>query len=120
MLGILSAVIAIIFALDAMRKEIKGKDIHLELEMENKLAPIRADSNKVSWVLTHFLANAIRYSPEGETIVITAHQNNGWITVSVKDNGLGIPKAYQEKIFERFVSLETKKEDPKQGSWFST
>ncbi len=103
------------FALDTLETEIEDKQIEIDLDVDQDLSTVRADSNKISWVMTHLLSNAIRYTPEGAKIEIVVHQIDDWITISVKDSGPGIPKEDQEKIFERFVSLDEQQDNPKTG-----
>jgi PAS domain S-box-containing protein len=53
-------------------------------------------------ILFNLISNASKYSPKGESIFITSTITNGLVSITVKDNGIGIPKADQEKIFSQF------------------
>nr|WP_282580100.1 chloride channel protein [Natroniella sulfidigena] len=103
------------FSVNALEQEIQAKDINANLEIEDDLPAIHVDSHKVSWVLTHLLVNAIRYTEEGGEITVSAKRKDDWICISVIDNGEGIPPQYQEKIFERYVSLSERKSSSKSG-----
>jgi signal transduction histidine kinase len=61
-----------------------------------------ADRSRIDQVLTNLLSNAIRYSPEGGAIEVTAAQQGDKVRFSVKDQGLGIPREQQAVVFERF------------------
>src|SRR2546430_7305645 len=61
-----------------------------------------ADKGRMEQVLSNLLSNAIRYSPEGGAIEISAHENRDSIQLSISDRGLGIPREHQPLIFERF------------------
>jgi len=63
---------------------------------------IFADKGRVEQVLSNLLSNAIRYSPDGGAIEISAHENHNSIQLSITDRGLGIPREHQPLIFERF------------------
>jgi NtrC-family two-component system sensor histidine kinase KinB len=69
------------------------------------LPPVRADANKITWVLTNLVSNALRYSSEGGRIALSADAAGPFVHVSVHDDGPGIPKEYQASIFEKFVQV---------------
>lgn len=69
------------------------------------LPPVVADRERVGQVITNFLSNAIKYSPKDSTIEIVTSSIDDGIRVGVKDQGVGISKADQEKIFERFFRV---------------
>ena len=71
---------------------------------------IKADANKIIWVLTNLIANALRYSDSGGEIKIGATSRNSWVEIYVADGGAGIPTEYQGKIFDKFVQVETEKD----------
>ena len=64
--------------------------------------PIFADKDRVEQVIANLLSNAIRYSPEGGPIDVTARQTATGAHIEVQDRGLGIPEEHQELVFERF------------------
>ena len=70
----------------------------------------KVDANKIIWVLTNLVANALRYSNPGGEIKIGATHRNNWIEIYVADRGAGIPIEYQSKIFDKFVQVETEKD----------
>lgn len=65
---------------------------------------IGADREKLARVLDNLIVNAIKFSPEGATIEIIAHETPIDITISVHDNGIGIPPEIAGKLFEPFES----------------
>ena len=71
---------------------------------------IKADANKIIWVLTNLIANALRYSDLGGEIKIGATSRSSWVEIYVADRGAGIPTEYQSKIFDKFVQVETEKD----------
>jgi PAS domain S-box-containing protein len=88
--------------------QLKENDIDLRVELPDKLPRVKADFNKISWVLTNLVGNAIRYvSKDGSgKITVTARKTVNKLLVSVTDNGIGIPEDMQEKIFEKFVRAD--------------
>jgi signal transduction histidine kinase len=64
------------------------------------------DLSSLQEIMQNLLDNAVRYSPEGGLITISASAPKDKLMVSVKDTGIGIPKAEQERIFERFYRVD--------------
>jgi NtrC-family two-component system sensor histidine kinase KinB len=78
------------------------------ITIENKLEPdlqVRGDFSKLTWIMTNLLSNALRFTPKGGTINITAIKTGTYIQISVADNGIGIPYEYQNKIFDKFFQV---------------
>ncbi|MFW5995652.1 MAG: ATP-binding protein [Halanaerobiaceae bacterium] len=77
-------------------------NIDLIVESIDEDLYIRGDSNKISWVISNLIGNAIRYTPEGGEIRIGARARGQRVYIYVQDNGIGIAEEYQDKIFEKF------------------
>lgn len=83
---------------------------HLSLEGRTQ-AVIVGDRDRIGQVLINLLNNAIKYSPEADSIWVRVSTNAQDVLVSVQDFGIGIAREHQQKIFERFyqvADLETK------------
>jgi signal transduction histidine kinase len=82
----------------------EGQSEKHELDMVIPPTPltVRGDPNRLAQVVGNLLSNAIKYSPEGGTVHVVAEQENGVVRVSVRDEGLGIPKDQQERVFVKF------------------
>jgi signal transduction histidine kinase len=65
---------------------------------------IRADREKLARVLDNLVINAIKFSPEGATVKMISEETHAGITISVHDNGMGIPPEIAGKLFEPFES----------------
>jgi signal transduction histidine kinase len=57
------------------------------------------------------ISNAIKYSPDGGDITITCEENESFVTVTVTDNGIGIPTESLSKVFDRFFRMQTKQNE---------
>lgn len=66
---------------------------------------VLADSEKIAQVVNNFINNAIKYSPPGSTIEISCSSNDASLEVRVKDEGIGISREDQAKLFERFYRV---------------
>ena len=83
----------------------KEKELRIEKNLQNGLPQIKADPEKIIWVLNNFLTNAIKYSPTSGTIEITVQRLDKFISFSVADKGQGIDKIYLSRIFERYFQV---------------
>ena len=92
-------------ALSPFHIQLKENDVKLKIDVSEDLPKVKADFNKISWVIANLVGNALRYVPKDGTgkIEISAKKTMNKVLVSVSDNGTGIPEDMQEKIFEKFV-----------------
>lgn len=86
---------------DEMR-ELMKKDQSLDLKCATPESSFYTDSQILKQVLVNLLSNAIKYSPEGETITIEVELDGGELLLKVIDKGIGIPKADQKHLFDKF------------------
>jgi PAS domain S-box-containing protein len=70
--------------------------------------PVKADRDKIGQVITNLINNAVKYSAPGSTINVACITVNQTAQVSVKDEGMGILPADQEKLFHRFYRVDSK------------
>lgn len=88
---------------DAVILHRQVSDLHsISISGETEGLFCNCDPTRISQVLNNLLNNAIKYSPNGGVINVDISKHNRFISISVKDNGIGISKADQEKIFEPF------------------
>lgn len=71
---------------------------------------VNADRFRIYQVLTNLITNAIKYSPDGKKIIIQLKKADKRVMVSVKDQGIGISKEQQKKIFDRLYQVTDAKE----------
>jgi len=96
------------YATNTVRAQLDDKQLRLDLHLPPTLPAVRADVEKATWVLINLLANAIRYSPSGETLVVVATVADGFVQVRVVDHGPGIAAEHHERIFQRFAQIPDK------------
>jgi two-component system sensor histidine kinase KdpD len=73
-----------------------------EIHVPAGISPVSADPELASLALRQLIGNAVKYSPPGSPIEIAAVARDGMITVTVSDNGPGVPPNEIEAIFERY------------------
>lgn len=96
-------------AIAAMYKlSAQKKNAHITLLLNAKNDLIMADKVHMSNALSNIVDNALKYSPHNPEIIITTRNNaKGQIFISVKDNGIGIRKSEQKRIFDEFYRVDT-------------
>jgi two-component system clock-associated histidine kinase SasA len=93
--------------LDAMNSKVAQHQQHIEVEIPQDLPHVYIDGSQVQRVLFNLLDNAIKYTPVGGTIGISAfHRTTQKVQVTICDTGPGIPTENQERIFEESFRLE--------------
>jgi two-component system, NtrC family, sensor histidine kinase KinB len=92
-------------AADVTRRfAIQAREKHVEIEEHIGSVPeIIGDAVKLSWVISNLLGNALRYTPAGGTINVSARGTGQVTRLEVTDSGPGIPAEMKDYIFERFV-----------------
>ena len=70
------------------------------------LPPIRGDEARLGQVVINLVHNAVKFSPDGGDVVVAAARDDDEIVVSVADHGVGIPRAAQDRVFERFYKVD--------------
>jgi two-component system, NtrC family, sensor histidine kinase KinB len=90
---------------DVFKNQIEAKHVNLTSDIPEDLPTVRADENKIMWVLTNLVSNALRYVRPGGHIGLKADRISAHVQVSVTDDGQGIPLEYQSKIFQKFVQV---------------
>jgi NtrC-family two-component system sensor histidine kinase KinB len=91
---------------EVFKGQAEMKQIKLTSELASDLPEVRADVNKVTWVLTNLISNALRYVRQNGQIQIMAKKIGPHVHLSVRDDGPGIPQEYQSKIFQKFVQVK--------------
>ncbi len=87
-----------------LEEKINEKNIKVELDTEEMI--ITEDADLIMEVWINLLNNAIKYSKENGNIDIKITEESEFFKVQIKDDGIGIPKDKQERIFEKFFQVE--------------
>jgi PAS domain S-box-containing protein len=81
------------------------KNIAIRIHRHTNGSKIMTDPEKTAWVLTNFLTNAVKYSPEDGEIELTTSIKNNNIEFAVCDHGRGIEERYLSRIFDRYFKV---------------
>ena len=91
--------------LSSMRLQIQNYQAQVSVEQEGQDFTIHADKLHFSSVLFNLLDNALKYSKGIPSIQIRLQTLGDYVLLSMTDNGIGIPAAYQQKIFDKFFRI---------------
>ena len=95
----------IAYAVEAVKKEAEQKQIEIEVEAEENLPNVKADSEKTAWVLINFLTNAIRYSSDNSKVEVRLKKEDQLLAFRVVDKGKGIESRYKTKVFDKYFQV---------------
>ncbi|MEO1254813.1 MAG: response regulator, partial [Bacteroidota bacterium] len=82
-----------------------AKGIQYNILLPNESIDMYFDKEKVELILVNILSNAFKFTPNGRKVEITASSNDDELSIAVRNEGTQIPKAYLNKIFDRFYQL---------------
>lgn len=102
--------------ISSMDKYAKQKDISLVFDTNVEECVMALDPEAVDRIIMNLISNAIKFSPQGSCIYINTWKSINQLTISIKDQGIGIPKDEQETIFNRFVQSSKSKKSENTGS----
>jgi two-component system phosphate regulon sensor histidine kinase PhoR len=92
--------------LETAQRRAAEKELTISLDIPARLPDIAGDRRRLAEVLQNLLDNAIQYTLPGGQITLSAENGNSAVTFTVSDTGIGIPKADQPRIFERFYRVD--------------
>ena len=101
------------YSLGLFESLIRKKNIHLYQNIANDLPPLRANPIRIRQMIDNLISNAIKYTPENGEIRILLLTEEHQIILEVTDNGPGIPRDEQARIFEKFYRASNVAEDTK-------
>ena len=93
-------------ALETSRPLIDQAGHHLTVTLPPEPVPLLADPTRLAQVFLNLLNNAAKYTDRGGRIALLAERDNGWVTVRVRDSGLGIPADMIKKVFDMFTQVD--------------
>ena len=91
-------------AIETLEDEQMSTDFKIELQSEN-VGMVFADRDRVSQVITNFISNALKYSPNAEKIIVKVEKMGNDVQFSVQDFGIGMPEDKKDKVFEQYYRV---------------
>ena len=101
---------------EVMQMHVKQKELTLRMRLPAKPLHLQADPTKLTMAIENLISNAVKYTPEGGTITITARRRQNEVQIAVKDTGKGIPVKEMPKLFKRFNRMKSAVADQVPGT----
>jgi PAS domain S-box-containing protein len=86
--------------LDRVLVQVEVKRQTLDVNVPVDLPAILVDTRRIRQVMSNLLGNAVKFTPKGGTIRVSAARTGRWVTISVADSGLGIPPEHVAHVFD--------------------
>lgn len=80
--------------------------VDLQVAVDRPVPSVRGDADRLGQVIVNLLHNAVKFSPDGGQVLVTVRASDDGVVVAVADHGVGIPRAAQGRIFERFYKVD--------------
>ena len=108
---------AAFLAIDEQKQEIKKKKIKIETDFpDQRPLEIDADPKLLHMIFQNLLSNAVKYTHDKGAVKIAVIKKEDFILIKVSDNGIGIPKSQQEKIFTKLFRADNVKGQDVEGT----
>jgi len=91
---------------ERLRLFAERQGLRIELDLPDRVPPVRGDEDRLGQVLVNLLHNAVKFSPNGGEIVVGVRNQDGEVRVWVRDPGIGVRPADLTRIFERFYKAD--------------
>jgi signal transduction histidine kinase/CheY-like chemotaxis protein len=91
---------------DSFRAVLEQTGRTVKTRVPENLPRVKADRDRVGQVLVNFVSNALKYSPNGGEVVISARHVGDFVNVSVQDHGMGISREDQKQLFTKFYRID--------------
>lgn len=91
-------------------------NVGLQMQDEAAGAVVHADGKRFGQLLSNLISNAVKFSPDGGTVSVAVAIEAAWVRFSVRDQGAGIPLAFQSQIFKKFAQADSSDQRRHQGT----
>lgn len=102
-------------AVDSLLSRAEAKVLRVTLDIPSGLPPVLADGDMLRQVLANLLDNAIKFTPSGGGVTLSARERGSQVAVTVADTGIGIAPQHLPHIFERFYKGDQPRTGPSTG-----
>jgi PAS domain S-box-containing protein len=92
--------------IETFKTRADDKSIELERDIAEGLPLVKVDSDRIEQVFANLMDNALKFTPEGGRISVSAHKIDKWIEVGVEDTGVGLSRENREHVFDHFYQTD--------------
>ena len=97
-------------AAERHERELDARGISLAMQVDPSADVVHGDPDRLEQALQNLVANALRHTPNGGSIALTAAADGGDSTITVRDSGSGISDEHLPRIFERFYKADASRQ----------
>jgi NtrC-family two-component system sensor histidine kinase KinB len=105
----------VIEASDEFQGTARDKGVSLTTALPDELPDVYADPSQIHRVLANLLSNAVRFTPLGGIVTVSARSDEDFVSITVSDTGVGIPPEHQDRIFEQLFAEGSEREESGAG-----
>jgi len=102
--------------LEALESNASSRNLKFIYKKPTSIPLLDLDESKIQQVIMNFADNAIYYSKEASTITVSLKASGDWAEFRVKDTGIGVPKAQQERLFGKFFRATNARQQRPDGT----
>jgi len=103
-------------AIDELKPQINKKEQNIKTNIADDLSEVVVDSKLVRIIFQNLLSNAVKYTPEKGKIGLKMEKLEDDLLIQITDNGMGIPKAQQSRMFEKLFRADNVREKDTEGT----
>jgi signal transduction histidine kinase len=103
-------------AVESLREQARAKEIVLQLDLPPELSLIQGNPVRLDQVVSNLVGNAIKFTPEGGMVTVSAREEKGAVVAEVKDTGIGIAPEDRVHLFEKFYRVGSKETSDIEGT----
>jgi len=103
-------------AVESLREQAGAKEIVLQLDLPPELPLVQGNQVRLDQVVSNLVSNAIKFTPEGGMVTVSAREEKGEVGVEVKDTGIGIAPEDQVHLFEKFYRVSSEETSDIEGT----
>ena len=103
-------------AADRLHPQFEDKDVRLHIEAPSDVPQVYADVSRLLQVLLNLVGNALRYTPSGGQVTVSACREGQQMLISVHDTGIGIAAEHLPFLYERFYRVDKSRTSASGGS----
>jgi two-component system phosphate regulon sensor histidine kinase PhoR len=100
---------------ERLRLFAERQGVRLVIDVPDHVPPVRGDGARLGQVVVNLVHNAIKFSPDGGEVTVRVWADGGEVRTTVADHGIGIPRAAQGRVFERFYKVDRARQRPEIG-----
>jgi len=103
-------------AVESLREQARAKEMVLQFDLPPELPLVQGNQVRLDQVVSNLVGNAIKFTPEGGMVTVSAREEKSEIAVEVKDTGIGIAPEDQVHLFEKFYRVSSEQTSDIKGT----